>query len=170
MRFPSVYLSYMIICILTGCGGRTDSVLNSPRDSVALAYQIYGDSDADTTAVYRYLRRQAAHGQARAFFELGQYQASLNRGDSALVYYNRAIELGDTSAYAWAGMIHLRGLYGQPQNLGEYVRLMGAAGDKGVESAAEQLERFVSDLEIAAASGNREAQVHLESLKASGHL
>ncbi len=163
-------ITILAFIFTTGCqtyDNEQPTDLSTP-DSVSLAYLIYGDQNADTSSIFRHLRREAAHGNARALYELGRYHGSMAHGDSALFYYDEAIERGDSSAIAWAAMIHLRGLHDQPQDIDEYVRLMRLASNRGIEQATIRLDEFLSDLRTTAAEGNSEAIEFLRSLEENG--
>lgn len=172
MRILTHTITILVCIFATGCqtyDNEQPANLSTP-DSVSLAYLIYGDQNADTSRIFQHLHREAAHGNARAFYEIGRYHGSMARGDSALFYYGEAIERGDSSAIAWAAMIHLRGLHDQPQDIDEYVRLMRLASDRGIEQATIRLGEFLSDLREAAADGNSESIHFLRSLEEKGLL
>jgi TPR repeat protein len=157
--FPAIAV-VILICVLMGCdpyGARTANVAaDSAEVAISLRYDPQG-TETDRTLAKQILRREAERGNSKAFLEIGRGHMGTGRSDSALYYFDRAIELGDTSAYAWAGMIYLRGLREEPPRLDRYVAVMSEAAEKGIVGARDALARFESNLNDAAENGNESA-------------
>ena len=159
-------------------------VSNGYPDAMFYLADCYGQGllglEVDTKEAFTLYQSAAKSGHAASAYrtavccEMGNEEGGGTRRDplKAVQWYKRAAALGDTPAMYKMGMILLKGLLGQPKNIGEAVNMLKRAADRADEDNPHALhelgllyetqtgnERIIHDEAYALSLFNRAAEL-----------
>ena len=129
-------------------------VNNGYRGAMFYLADCYGQGllglEVDTKEAFALYQSAAKAGHAASAYrtavccEMGNEEGGGTRRDplKAVQWYRRAAALGDTPAMYKMGMILLKGLLGQPKNIGEAVNMLKRAADRANEDNPHALHEL----------------------------
>ena len=129
-------------------------VSNGYPDAMFYLADCYGQGllglEVDTKEAFALYQSAAKAGHAASAYrtavccEMGNEEGGGTRRDplKAVQWYKRAAALGDTPAMYKMGMILLKGLLGQPKNIGEAVNMLKRAADRADEDNPHALHEL----------------------------